>query len=220
MGGRCNGVFNALLGFDILGSVLYELLGAVSRLSSTSTKLSSFSSFMGLGKPSSIRTTVPRLEQDQCRDPPCSTARGHPPPPAVTGAAPVPVPPERSRSQKNSFLRSVWLCPALGARSPPQPAEREKRGGGKNRHSRCRDASELLPPLPSRPVLPRQRQSQRLQGLCRAQTQPRCFLARQRKAKKIQILFLPPTHNVCSLGQCGFPGADLKAAVQKAHGRC
>lgn len=44
MGGRCDGVFNALLGFDILSSVLRELLGAVSRLSSTSTKLSSFSS--------------------------------------------------------------------------------------------------------------------------------------------------------------------------------
>lgn len=69
MGGDAMGFFNALLGFDILSSVLRELLGAVSRLSSTSTKLSSFSSLMGLGKPSSITTTVPRLEQGQCTHP-------------------------------------------------------------------------------------------------------------------------------------------------------
>lgn len=208
--------FNALLGFDILNSGLCGLLGAVSRLSSTGTNclLSSFSSFMGLGKPS---TGTTRLEQDQCHDPPCGTVRGCPPSP-VTGAplVPVPAPPERSRSQNTSFLTSVQLCPALGARSPPQPAEREQEVEEKNRHSRCGDASEPPPPLPTRRVLPRWRRSQRLQGLCRAQLQPWRFLARQSKAKKIQILFLPPTHNVCSLGQCGFPGADLKAAVQKS----
>ena len=34
---------------------------------------------------------------------------------------------------------------------------------------------------------------------------------------KIRILFFPPP-SISSPGQRGFPGADLKAAVQKAHG--
>lgn len=130
---------------------------------------------------------------------------------------PVPVPPERNGSQKTSFLTSVQLCPALGARSPPRPLRENKRWRRKTGTAGAgMPASPRLPFPPC--ALPRQRRSQRLQGLCRAQPQPWCFLARRKKANKnSDPVFFHPPHNVCSLGRCGFPGADLKAAVQKKH---
>lgn len=84
--------------------------------------------------------------------PPCSRARGHPPPPAVRAAAPipVPVPPERSRSQKTSLLMPVQLCPALGARSPPQPVEGEQEVEGKKPAQRVQGC-QRAPASPSHP---------------------------------------------------------------------
>lgn len=148
------------LQFDIQSCVLHELLCIVSRPSSTSAKicLPSFSSLMGMGKPSPGMTAVlqphvdvQRLEQDLCRDQLCSRASGHPTilmAAAVPGAAlaSVPVPLERSRRQKTSFLTAVRLCPALGAHSPPWPAEREQEVKEKKRRGRvrgCQPSSHL-----------------------------------------------------------------------------
>lgn len=139
--------------------------------------------------------------------------------PAVTGAAlvPVPVPAERNRSQKTSSLTSVQLCPALGARSPPRPAEREQEVEEKNRHSRCRDASEPPPPLPTLCVAQVEAKPEAAGPLPGSATTLVLPGKEEEGKQKFRSCFFPPTHNVCSLRQCGFPGADLKAAVQKKH---
>lgn len=126
--------------------------------------LPSFSSFMGTGKPSPVTTTVPqphvdvqRLEQNLCSDQPCSRASGHPTilmAAAVLGTvlASAPVTLRRSRSQNPFFLTAVWLCPALGARSPPRPTEREQEVEEKNRCGRVRGC-QLSTRLPFAPAL-------------------------------------------------------------------
>lgn len=159
---------------------------------------------------------VQRSEQDLCHDQPCGRASGHPSTlvaAAVPGAALARVP-GKKQEPKNPL--SCLLCVSAqpwGAHSPPRLTEREQEVEEKNRRGRVRGC-QLSPRL----ALPLRRRSQRQQSLRQAQPQPRCLLARRRKAKKVfQILFFPP-HNVCSPRQCGFPGADLKAAVQNAHG--
>lgn len=77
--------------------------------------------------------------------------------------------------------------------------------------------AEPPPPLRARLALPMRRRSQRQQRLLRAQPEPQCLLPKRRKAKKIQILFFTtPSTTSVPPGQRGFPGADLKAAVQKS----
>lgn len=77
--------------------------------------------------------------------------------------------------------------------------------------------AEPPPPLRACLALPMRRRSQRQQRLLRAQPEPWCLLPKRRKAKKIQILFFTtPSTTSVPPGQRGFPGADLKAAVQKS----
>jgi len=114
-----DGVFNAFLGFDIQSSVLHELLGVMSRLSSTSAKiyhLPCFSSFVDIGRPSPGMTAVPqtqfevqRLEQDLCRDQPRSRASGHPTPP----------PPWLQRYPELPLPASPGPWKEAGAKNPP-----------------------------------------------------------------------------------------------------
>lgn len=159
-------------------------------------------------------TTVPqphvdvqRLEQNLCRDQPCSRASGHPTilmAAAVLGTvlASAPVTLRRSRSQNPFFLTAVWLCPALGARSPPRPTEREQEVEEKNRCGRVRGC-QLSTRLPFAPALrcPRggeAKGSRAFAGL--SQSPGACWQGRGRQRKFRSCSPAPPP-------QCLLPGA-------------
>lgn len=120
-------------------------------------------------------------------------------------------------AKKSSFLPAVHLCPAPGAHSPPWLTEREQEVEEKNRWSRVRGC-QPSPRLPFAPALqcPHKGESQRQQGLQRAQPEPQCSLARRRKAKKIQILFSSPPCQHLLPGAGWLPWSRLESSCAKS----
>lgn len=183
--------------------MLHELLCIVSRPSSISAKISlpSFSSFTGMGKHSPATTPAPpthvgmtRLEQDLCRDQPS----GHPTiltTTAVLRATPtsVPVPPGKKQEPNPLFLPAVRLCPTLGARSQPRPAEKQQEVEEKNRRGRVRGCQ----PSPRLPFVPALRcpcggeanGSSAFSGLSRS---PGACCQSGGRQRKFRSCFLPP----------------------------